>query len=211
MGIYASLQWLYTGFIYLLLFTKVAISIRAHMMFWMKWWERHCSAGDALKISGPLYMLSSCSWFKEWLFFFQGGKTSTGSGQGGASTNNASSQKLDNVGGGGVDTNQQHDNASNNLATNNATGRHNHHEAPPPYSTRSSAAAAAAAPHHHHNHHHNHHHHHSNQRHSSRGPRRNRMSMGQKVTGELDHIYIFLDHWEKYHQLFRCFIMQRLS
>ncbi|XP_069997255.1 protein gustavus isoform X3 [Penaeus vannamei] len=118
----------------------------------------------------------------------KGGKTSTGSGQGGASTNNASSQKLDNSGSGGVDTNQQHDNASNNLTTNNATGRHNHHEAPPPYSTRSSAAAAAAAPHHHHNHHHNHHHHHSNQRHSSRGPRRNRMSMGQKVTGGMKSV-----------------------
>lgn len=118
----------------------------------------------------------------------KGGKTSTGSGQGGASTNNASSQKLDNGGSGGVDTNQQHDNASNNLTTNNATGRHNHHEAPPPYSTRSSAAAAAAAPHHHHNHHHNHHHHHSNQRHSSRGPRRNRMSMGQKVTGGMKSV-----------------------
>ncbi|XP_071514807.1 protein gustavus-like isoform X5 [Panulirus ornatus] len=117
----------------------------------------------------------------------KGGKASSGSGQGGTSTNNASSHKPDNSSGGGVDTNQQHDNASNNAATNNATGRHNHHDTPPPYSTRSSAAAAAAA-HHHHNHHHNHHHHHPNQRHSSRGPRRNRMSMGQKVTGGMKSV-----------------------
>ncbi|XP_042228686.1 protein gustavus-like isoform X7 [Homarus americanus] len=118
----------------------------------------------------------------------KGGKATSVSGPGGTSTNNAATHKPDNSSGGGVDANQQHDNASNNAATNNATVRHSHHDAPPPYSTRSSAAAAAAAHHHHHNHHHNHHHHHPNQRHSSRGPRRNRMSMGQKVTGGMKSV-----------------------
>ncbi|XP_066941873.1 protein gustavus isoform X2 [Macrobrachium rosenbergii] len=99
------------------------------------------------------------------------------------STNNASSNKVDNIPVSGLDTNQQHDNASNNVATNNVTGRHNQDNTPPPpYSTRSSAAAAAAAAHHHN------HHHHTNQRHTSRGPRRNRMSMGQKVTGGMKSV-----------------------
>lgn len=85
------------------------------------------------------------------------------------STNNASSNKVENSADSGLDT------ASNN-ATNNVTGRHNQDNTPPPpYSTRSSAAAAAAAAHHH-------------NRHTSRGPRRNRMSMGQKVTGGMKSV-----------------------
>ncbi|KAK7072731.1 SPRY domain-containing SOCS box protein 4, partial [Halocaridina rubra] len=106
--------------------------------------------------------------------------------KGGKLSTNNSSNKVESTPVSSLDTNQQqHDNASNNVATNNVTGRHNQDNTPPPpYSTRSSAAAVAAA--HHHNHHN--HHHHPNQRHTSRGPRRNRMSMGQKVTGGMKSV-----------------------
>jgi len=75
-----------------------------------------------------------------------------------------------------IDINQHH-------AT-SPSSRHHHNvpPPPPPYSTRSSAGAAA----HHHNHHS--HHHTSSQRHSSSRPRRNRMSMGQKVTGGMKSV-----------------------
>lgn len=73
-----------------------------------------------------------------------------------------------------IDINQHH------ATSPNSRHHHNVPPPPPPYSTRSSAGAAAA---HHHNHHHT-----SSQRHSSSRPRRNRMSMGQKVTGGMKSV-----------------------
>lgn len=93
-------------------------------------------------------------------------------------TNNAATKPEDNISTTTptIDINQHHESSPNSRHHNNVP------PPPPPYSTRSSAGAAA----HHHNHHS--HHHTGSQRHSSSRPRRNRMSMGQKVTGGMKSV-----------------------